>query len=271
MSELPSPDLERYFRRVGFTGERAPTLATLERLQLAHATTIPFENLDVRLGRPIALDLPSLEAKLVGRRRGGYCFEQNTLFAAVLGALGFAVQTLEARVRPPGATTLLPRTHMTLRVRFPDGDRLADVGFGGDGPLLPVPFDGTPVACAGDSHCLAREPDGTRVLRRRAGEGWSDLYAFLEAPAQPVDFLVANHFTSTWPHSTFVRSLTAQRSTLDARHVLRGRSYTRRCGEVSETRELDDGAALALLRDVIGLEVSASEVRAALHEPPPAS
>ncbi len=268
MTELPGPDLERYFRRVGFTGERAPTLATLERLHLLHATTIPFENLDARLGRPIALDLASLEAKLVERRRGGYCFEQNTLFTAVLRALGFAVETLEARVRPPGATAVLPRTHMTLRVRLPGGDRLADVGFGADGPLLPVPFDGTPVVCAGDSHRLAREPGGALVLRRRASEAWSDLYAFLETPAQPVDFVVANHFTSTWPQSTFVRSLTAQRSTLDARHVLRGRSYTCRSGEVSETRELDDTSALALLRNVIGLDVTAEEVRVALADAP---
>ena len=105
-------------------------------------------------------------------------------------------------------------------------------------------------------------------LHRRAGEGWGDLYAFLETPAQPVDFLVANHFTSTWPPSTFVRSLTAQRSTPDARHVLRGRSYTRRYGDVSTTRELDDSAALALLRDVIGLDVTAEEVRVALAEAP---
>lgn len=109
---------------------------------------------------------------------------------------------------------------------------------------------------------------GAWQLHRRAGEGWSDLYAFLETPAQPVDFLVANHFTSTWPPSTFVRSPTAQRSTPDARHVLRGRSYTRRYGDVSTTRELDDSAALALLRDVIGLDVTAEEVRVALAEAP---
>ena len=264
MSDPHVPDLDRYFRRIGFAGERAPTLATLERLHLAHATTIPFENLDVRLGRRIALDLPSLEAKLVARRRGGYCFEQNTLFAAVLRALGFAVETLEARVRPPEATSVLPRTHMTLRVRLPEGDRLADVGFGADGPLAPVPWDGTPVARGGERHRLAREAEGAHVLRRLAGAAWVDLYAFLPVPAQPVDYLVANHFTSTWPESPFVRNLTAQRATLDALHVLRGRTYTVRRGGESVTRELGEEEIHALLRETIGLDVSAEEVRAAL-------
>lgn len=261
-------DLDAYFRRIGYRGPAAPSLETLAALMHAHVCAVPFENLDVLLARPIDLSIDAIVEKIVVRRRGGYCFEQNTLFTAVLRALGFAVETLEARVRPPGATAVLPRTHMTLRVRLPGGDRLADVGFGADGPLLPVPFDGTPVVCAGDSHRLAREPGGALVLRRRASEAWSDLYAFLETPAQPVDFVVANHFTSTWPQSTFVRSLTAQRSTLDARHVLRGRSYTCRSGEVSETRELDDTSALALLRNVIGLDVTAEEVRVALADAP---
>lgn len=264
MAETPIPDLDRYFRRIGFAGERAPTLATLARLQLAHATSIPFENFDVRLGRAIALDLPSLEAKLVARRRGGYCFEHNTLFAAVLRTLGFEVDTLEARVRPPGAAAILPRTHMTLRVRLPEGEHLADVGFGGDGPLAPVPFDGTPVACGGDRHRLEREPDGQIALRRWTGEIWTDLYAFLPTPALPIDFVVANHFTSTWPQSTFVKAMTAQRATLEAHHILRGRTYTCRRGAQTETRELDDDQVIALVRDTLGLDLTAAEIRAAL-------
>jgi arylamine N-acetyltransferase len=98
-----------------------------------HVQAIPFENLDILLGRPILIDLDSVQAKLVAERRGGYCFEQNTLFAAVLRELGFAVTTLAGRVRlgaPEAVPT--PRTHMVLRVEFPDdgGPWLADVGFG---------------------------------------------------------------------------------------------------------------------------------------------
>ena len=94
-------DLPAYLRRIGLYAVPPATRAGLAALHRAHACAIPFENLDILLGRAIRLDLPSLEAKLVSSRRGGYCFEQNTLFAAVLREVGFEVETLEARVRPP--------------------------------------------------------------------------------------------------------------------------------------------------------------------------
>ena len=134
-------DLEAYLRRIGVSDELGPDLASLEAVHIAHLEAIPFENLDVRLGRPIRLDPESLHAKLIARRRGGYCFEQNGLFASALRSIGFRVETLEARVRPRDGTGPYPRTHMALRVSVGDGDYLADVGFGAFGPLLPVPLD----------------------------------------------------------------------------------------------------------------------------------
>ena len=113
----PALDLPAYLRRIGYAGGLAPTRTTLDALQLAHATSIPFENLDILLGVPIRLDLASVQAKLVAGRRGGYCFEQNALFAAVLEHVGFAVTRLAARVRL-GHGIVRPRTHMTLRVDF---------------------------------------------------------------------------------------------------------------------------------------------------------
>ena len=92
-------DLPAYLRRIEYAGERKASRAVLEALHQAHVTHIPFENLDILLGRAIALDLDSLQAKLVAGRRGGYCFEQNLLFAAVLRAFGFTVTQLAARVR----------------------------------------------------------------------------------------------------------------------------------------------------------------------------
>src|SRR5260221_833573 len=106
-------DIEAYFRRIEYAGERKPTLSALHDLHLAHATHIPFENLDVMLRRPIRLDLASIESKLVHNRRGGYCFEQNLLIAAVLEQLGFSVTLLAARVRF-GAQRILPRTPLAL-------------------------------------------------------------------------------------------------------------------------------------------------------------
>src|SRR5262245_53404654 len=132
-------DLDADRHRIGYTGPLTPTRETLAGLHLAHATHIPFENLDILLGRPIRLDLEALQAKLVRGRRGGYCFEQNTLFAAALERVGFPVTRLAARVRL-GATGVRPRTHMLLKVDLEGASFLADVGFGGEGLLQPLPF-----------------------------------------------------------------------------------------------------------------------------------
>src|SRR5688572_327227 len=116
-------DLAAYLARTGLAAVPPATPAGLAELHLAHATHIPFENLDVLLGRPIRLDLDSLQQKLVRDRRGGYCFEQNMLFAAVLEAVGFRVSRLAARVRYR-TTRLLPRTHMLLLVDADGGPYL---------------------------------------------------------------------------------------------------------------------------------------------------
>src|SRR4051812_2008631 len=92
-------DLDAYFRRIGYSGSRTPTFEVLAAIHERHVRTIPFENLDILLGRDIRIDLASVSRKLVHDQRGGYCFEQNTLFAGVLRALGFVVRPLIARVR----------------------------------------------------------------------------------------------------------------------------------------------------------------------------
>jgi N-hydroxyarylamine O-acetyltransferase len=125
-------ELEAYLARIGYLGPRAPTLEVLRALTAAHAQAIPFENLDVLLGRRIALDVDALFDKLVRQRRGGYCFEQNGLFLHVLATLGFDVRPLSARVRldRPRSDTP-PRTHMFLRVELGNESWLTDVGVGG--------------------------------------------------------------------------------------------------------------------------------------------
>jgi N-hydroxyarylamine O-acetyltransferase len=130
-------DLAVYSERVGFAGELRPSAECLWELHLAHATHVPFENIEVLMGRPVRLDLASLWKKLVEDRRGGYCFEQNTLFAAVLEQIEFRVTRLAARVRM-GVVGIRPRTHMLLAVEAGGGKWLVDVGFGGDALLGPV-------------------------------------------------------------------------------------------------------------------------------------
>ncbi len=250
-----SLDLPAYLARVGLTGALAPDLATLQALHLAHTAAIPFENLDIHRGLPIRLDLGSIQAKLVTDRRGGYCFEQNALLAAVLEQLGFRVTRLCGRVRlgRPADAPVPPRTHMVLIVDLDEGPPLADVGFGGATLLHPIP----PVADVvheqfGWGYALRREGDAL-VLRGRI-PGWVDMYAFTLDPQHPIDYEVANHYTSTYPTSHFVRSLTVQRATPEVRHVLRDRTYEQlRPDSRTQRTVADDDELRALLADTFDI------------------
>ncbi len=125
-------DLDAYFSRIGYQGERTPTLETLETIIARHTEALPFENLNPFLRWSVRLDPVSLEEKMVRGGRGGYCFEQNLLLKSVLNALGYRVTGLAARVlwnAPEGVIT--PRTHMLLRVDMGEPPLIVDVGFGG--------------------------------------------------------------------------------------------------------------------------------------------
>jgi len=232
-------DVDAYLRRTGADRPLAPSREALARLHQAHVESIPFENLDLLLGRPIAIDLPALQAKLVDARRGGYCLEQNTLFQAVLEALGYEVTALAARVRA-GTTAIRPRTHMLLVVELSGSRCLVDVGFGGDGPLHPLPLEPGRETWVGATGHRLREEAGTWILEGHAGEAWTDLYAFTLEPQHAVDFVMANHFTSTWPASPFLGSLTVQRSFPERRVVLRNRGLFIRQGRVTEASTIRD-------------------------------
>ncbi len=246
-------NLGAYLRRLNLEDPPKADLAGLRTVHFAHATTIPFENLDIQMGLPLRLDLASLQGKLVQRRRGGYCFEHNTLFQTVLGALGFEVMACEARVRL-GAPVLLPRTHMLLQVRLEGADWLADVGFGGEGLLHPVLMDGEPHAQFLNTYRVVAA-EGQRVLQSFHGGAWEDLYAFVPEPRFPIDFEMANHYTSTHPESRFLKTLTAQLPGPDVRRILRNRAYAELRGEVVEGREVADAELLPLLRETFGIDV----------------
>jgi N-hydroxyarylamine O-acetyltransferase len=252
-----SIDLPAYARRIEYTGAWAPTLETLRQVHLAHATHIPFENLDILLGRPIRLDLESVSAKLIHGQRGGYCFEQNALFAAVLESIGFRVTRLAARVRM-GATEIRPRSHMLLAVELAGENWLADVGFGGEGLLYPVRILHDEVTRHFGWQYRVMIDGGVHVLQSLRPAGWFDLYAFTREPQQPVDYEVSNHFTSTHPRSPFVQSLVAQRAGVEARWTLLNRQLTEQKPDGStETTLPDDDALLEVLADRFGLRFPA--------------
>jgi N-hydroxyarylamine O-acetyltransferase len=266
MSGFP---LDAYLDRVGHREAARPDLATLRALHRAHVDRIPFENLDIQMGGAIALDAGTLEAKMIRRRRGGYCFEQNRLFASALESIGFAPDTCEARVRQglpraSGSTanaaeaslsrTMRPRTHMVLTVRCDGREWLVDVGFGGDGLVEPLVMDGSEVEQAGTVYRMAKE-GSLAVFQRRVADAWEDLYAVLPDAVHPIDFEMANWYTSTYPRSPFVLNLTAQRITNGTRHILRNLAYTVARGAESTTREITRAELVPLLRGVFGLDV----------------
>jgi N-hydroxyarylamine O-acetyltransferase len=247
-------DLESYLARTKYAAPLTPTQSTLEELHLAHATHIPFENLDVLLGRPIRLDLESLQAKMVRRKRGGYCFEQNALLAAVLERVGFTVTRLAARVRY-GATRLLPRTHMLLVVEAEGDLFVADVGFGADGLLLPIPLaDGVQSRQFSCSYRLSQE-GGLWALASLSRGDWRDLYVFTMEPQFAVDFEVANYYVSTHPESRFTHMLAVQLPTPEVRYMLRGRQLTVTRGQTEDVRVITEDELGPLLIDPFGIEL----------------
>jgi len=253
--DADSFDLDAYLARIGFDRPLARDAACLADLHEAHLAAIPFENLDIALGRPIRLDLASVQAKMVAGGRGGYCFEHATLFKAALERIGFACRLLAARVRwraPPGA--IRPRSHFLLEVDTPEGQYLADVGFGGDGPLQPLPLLPELVShMPGSAHRLRHEA-GCWVLECDMGDGWTDLYAFTMERQHPIDAEVGNHYVSTYPGSIFRQVFLIQRIRRHRRAVLIDRTLAIRTnGEIEQRPIATDEEFLAVLADEFSL------------------
>ncbi|MFE0177235.1 arylamine N-acetyltransferase [Streptomyces sp. NPDC059002] len=253
-------DIDAYLVRLGHTGETKPDLETLRALHRAHVAAIPFENLEMMLGRPVPLDLAALQDKMVRRRRGGYCYEQNLLFAAALERIGFTVTGLGARVRA-GASSTRAVTHMLLKVEADGEEWHCDVGFGADGLLEPIPLRAGGEVRQGEwRFSIEGEADGVLVLRTWQSGGWFDLYAYTQERRLPVDYVVMNHYTSTHPRSSFIRRPVVQRAAPDVRRGLVGDQLTvaRPGGSVDERSVPVDELTDVLVRE-FGIELDAEE------------
>jgi len=249
-------DLDAYLERIRWGGSVRHDLDTLAGLLRAHMRRIPFENLDVLLGRPIRLDLDSLQDKLVRASRGGYCFEHATLFAAVLEMLGFKPVRHAARVVTVVPRAASPRTHMFLMVPVAEGRFVIDPGFGALAPRVPVPLaQGEQARCEGDMHMMIR--DGAHwVLRAQVGEKAVDAWASTLEEENVVDFEMANHFTSTHPTSPFVNRIMLRALTDDGRVTVMNRDITLWRGNQPERSQLGDRVALrALLVEHFGFDL----------------
>ena len=230
-------DLDAYLARVGHAGPCRADLATLTSLHALQPAAIPFENLDPLLGRPVPLDLPSLQAKLVRDRRGGYCFELNGLLATALEAVGFSVTRLAARVRwrAPPERPEGPRSHMLLRVDIADVPYLVDVGFGGRLTAAPLRLDVDGEQQASTDVLRIMRTGQTYTLQARSAGEWGDLYRFTLEPQVDADYEVANWFTSAHPASFFRGNLLAERLVAGSRLSL----FNNRLTEVRENGETE--------------------------------
>ncbi len=249
-------NLDAYLERIQWGGETRPAYETLAGLLNAHMSRIPFENLDVLLGRPIRLDSDSVQDKLVRAHRGGYCFEHGTLFAAAIGELGFEVVRHTARVVLFVPRTAAPRTHMFLKVRLAEGIFIVDPGFGSLAPRVPVPLADGVVARAGEeTHWMVR--DGPYwVLRAQIGDKTVDGWVSTLDVDNAVDFEVGNYFTATHPASPFVNRIMMRALTAGGRVTVMNRDVTVWHGnEARATQLADRGALRALLRRYFGFDL----------------
>ncbi|MGW7256172.1 arylamine N-acetyltransferase family protein [Streptomyces sp. NPDC054834] len=256
---MNSAQADAYLRRLGAAHPARPTAEALRELHLAHLRTVPFENLSVHLGEEIVLEEKRLVDKLVGARRGGFCYELNGAFGALLAALGFDVHLIAGRVYGDEGRLGIPYDHLALRVRTVDaGEWLADVGFGAHShhPLK--------LGERGEQ----RDPGGTFRIEAAGPDAATDLdvvrdgnpqYCLETRPRALGDFAAGAWWHSTSPRSHFTRSLVCSRVTEDGGRVtLSGRRWTVTAPDgTREVRGLgSDEEVLAVYRERFGIELT---------------
>jgi N-hydroxyarylamine O-acetyltransferase len=251
-------DLAAYCQRIGYSGPLEPTLGVLRALTELHPAAIPFEAIDVLLDRGVDISPRAVDAKLIGRRRGGYCYEQNGLFARVLRAIGFDVEGLAANVRwmfdagaAPG-----PLTHRVLRVTIDGVPWLADVGFGSCVPTAPLRLD-TAEPQPTQHETLRLTDMGPHKLLQAEIEGrWQPVYSIAPDVWLDSHYEMANWFTSTHPISHFRHRLIVTRTTPEARYILaEGRLTIRKPDGTAEKHYLDAGQIMDALATAFLLPV----------------
>jgi N-hydroxyarylamine O-acetyltransferase len=201
-------DLDAYRRRIGLAGPLAPTRECLAALIAHHAAAIPFENIEVLARRVPRLDVAGLQDKMLRRRRGGYCFEQNTLFRAVLQAVGFEARAMEARIRSGvPADVVTARTHLATCVVLDGADHLVDVGCSTVAPLAPLALTSRAEQAAGTGSYRLVDVAGELLLQVRAAGAWADCYQLMPGTPHPIDAEVGNWFVATHSNSMLAHNL----------------------------------------------------------------
>jgi N-hydroxyarylamine O-acetyltransferase len=237
------------------------SVETLRALHIAHTLNVPFENLDVFYRRPILLDGASLYKKIVEKRRGGYCFEMNGIFSLVLQQMGFNVTNLLAKVTIDGLhyTT---KTHQAILVEIDGVQWLADVGFGNEGIISPLILkENREQKQFAHAYRLTTHPALGYVLEKKDEAGYHPLYAFTLDACSPEDFLMSNHFTSTFPESFFLTMRMCTMPTKEGRITLTdSRFKVVAHNNVSELPIANEDEFKAVLKEHFGLDLDLIKV-----------
>lgn len=252
-------DIQTYLSRIGLDQKPKSTLTDLHRLQDAHMRHVPFENLDVLLRRPLNLEVDALFEKIVTRKRGGYCFELNTLYGALLSEVGFDPVPILARVwlRDPPETP--PRTHLVNRVEIDGQDWISDVGFGGRAARVPLKIEDGYEVDDGDGRIriLKDAEYGFRISRFQDG-AWADQYTVETKAAHKSDILTGNHWTENYWDSHFRNGIGVGLFTSEGRTSFYGGVLTHR-GKDTVSRPISGLArTLDVLEREFGLELNMS-------------
>lgn len=252
-----------YCKRINLNELPPATEAGIRNLQLAQRLAIPFENLDVRLNREVKLDHGSILEKLVTGGRGGYCFEQNLLLSHALDEMGVASRPALARVWL-GSTYPPPLTHLVLLAEIENARWLMDAGFGG-GYCPPLLLSNGSEASApdGSTYRLTSDPEWGWILDRCVDGSTMRQFSFTETDVFSPDILVANHWTSTHPTSSFKKNMVVNRITKDGRLSLMNTVLTR-SGPHDETMTMtikSSDQLASIFREEFGLKLSSFEIR----------
>ncbi len=246
-------NIKAYLERINYQGPPAPTAETLRDLQVAHLLTVPFENLSIHAKQPIVLDDEALFTKIVANRRGGFCYEANGLFAALLRAIGFNVAMLSAAVANTEGDFGPDFDHMALLVSL-EQRWLVDVGFG-DSFLEPLLLDERRDQMQG-VRAYRIVPDGAHLIlmRRLEGEEWKPQYRFTLAAREYPDYAEMCHYQQTSPQSHFTQARICSRATHDGRITLSEMRFIRTSKNAREERTLTSEAEYAdVLREQFGI------------------
>jgi N-hydroxyarylamine O-acetyltransferase len=250
-------DIPRYLQRIDYRGPREPTAETLRVLQLAHLHAVPFENLSIHWNQPIVLEDAALFEKIVNRRRGGFCYELNGLFGALLRELGFEVSMLSAGVADSGGEFGPDFDHMVLVVTL-DEQWLVDVGFG-DSFNEPIRLNETTEQVQGRRTYQVRTDGPHRILYQRENGGpWSAQYRFTLEPHQYADYEDMCRYHQTSADSHFTQKRVCTRLAADGRVTLSNQRLiiTGASGVKTERSLTDEAECVAILRDEFGIEES---------------